>query len=61
MKKQDYKGKTPKSEVVSYNCNQRGHYSNECPEPKKNNSVNDAGTVDNVASKTKRNKNQQNQ
>ena len=61
LKKQDYKGKTPKSEIVCYNCNQKGHYSNECPEPKKNNSrskvhfVDDAGTVDNVASKTKTN------
>ena len=59
LKKQDSKGKTPKSEIVCYNCNQKGHYSNECPEPKKNSSrskvhfANDAGTVDNDASKTK--------
>jgi len=57
--KQDNKGKTPKSEIVCYNCNQKGHYSNECPEPKKSSSnkkvhyVGDAGTVGNDASKTK--------
>ena len=54
--KQDSKGKTPKSEIVCYNCSQKGHYSNECPEPKKNSSrskvhfANNAGTVDNDAS-----------
>ena len=53
LKKQDTKGKTPKSDIVCYNCNQKGHYSNECPEPKKSSSnkkvhyVGDAGTVDN--------------
>ena len=61
LKKQDNKGKTPKSDIVCYNCNQKGHYSNECPEPKKSSSnkkvhyVGDAGTVDNDASKTKSN------
>ena len=61
LKKQDNKGKTPKSDIVCYNCNQKGQYSNECPEPKKSSSnkkvhyVGDAGTADNDASKTKSN------
>ena len=38
LKKQDNKGKTPKSDIVCYNCNQKGHYSNECHEPKKSSS-----------------------